>query len=321
MNKYTVPIILVALVVAFAGVGYIGLGGTGNPIFSWQDEPIIRISPGSDESEHVEYPSVYSLGEARGLLYSAYGDDQRWRIKLAVAQTGHNFVRQGNIFDESKLPFKGAYAFPFVNVSSRNGKAVFNLYFSAADGDEPSRYTAVYHAFSDNGLSWSAPEKLLADNALDPVVVTSNGKALIVYSSVINGTNVIRSAVLLTANTAQDIRTVYSAPSGFYTMGAVTIDNKPVLILETEKNWIALCFNASGDLTQVSTSPLLEFEKGTGILWDRLKYGMSFHEASSPPAFYYNGIAGHGVPVGGQIGIGTYDPHALASKLDMAGCK
>lgn len=321
MSKYAVPIILMALMTTFAGVAYIGAHGNGSQIFSWQDEPILRIHPASDESEHVEYPSVYNLGEAKGLLYSAYGDDHRWRIKLAVAQNGHAFVKQGNIFDESKLPFKGAYAFPFVNVSSRNGKPVFDLYFSAADGDELSRYTAVYHSVSDNGLSWSLPEQLLVDNALDPVVVTSNGKARIVYSSVINGTNVIRSAALSLADSAQEIRTVYSSPSGFYTVGAVTIDNKPVLILETEKNWIALCFNASGSLSQISSRPLLEFKRGSDVLWNRLKYGMYFHEDRSPPEFYYNGIPGHGVSVGGQIGVGTYDPRALANMLDMASCQ
>ncbi|GAB7533050.1 hypothetical protein PS3A_54660 [Pseudomonas sp. 3A(2025)] len=321
MKKYSIPVILAMSVMAAIGLGYFWQGGERDNIFTWQVEPVIRIQPASDESLHVEYPTVYSLGEGKGLLYSAYGDDGRWRIKLAVATAGDDFVKQGNIFDEAKLPFKGGYAFPFVYPSTVNGKTVLNLYFSAADGDDSSRYTAIYHAVSDTGLTWSAPEKLLSDNALDPVVLTLNGQDVIVYTSVVEGANVIRSAALPSAGKAGDIHTVYSSASGFYTLGAIKSGGHPILILETEKDWVALCFNASGQLVQSSKSALLEFKKDKGSLWNGLKYGMYFVSESSPPHVYYNGITGYGAPVGGQVGVGTYDPEKLASKLNTAQCQ
>lgn len=321
MKKYGITVILVMSVMAAIGLGYSWLGGGQDKIFTWQAEPVIRVQPASDESLHVEYPTVYNLGEGKGLLYSAYGDDGRWRIKLAVATTGYDFVKQGNIFDEAKLPFKGGYAFPFVYPSKVNGKTVLNLYFSAADSDDPSRYTAIYHAVSDTGLIWSTPEKLLSDNALDPVVLTLNGQNIIVYTSVVEGTNVIRSAVLQSAGKAGDIHTVYSSASGFYTVGAIKSGGHPILILETDKDWVALCFNASGRLVQSSESPLLEYKKDKDSLWNGLKYGMYFVPESSPPHVYYNGITGHGTPEGGQVGVGTYDPEKLASKLNTAQCQ
>lgn len=321
MKNYSIPVMLAVSVITAIGLGYIWQGVEREKVFSWQAEPVIRIQPASDESRHVEYPTVYNMGEAKGLLYSAYGDDGRWRIKQAVAKTGHEFVKQGNIFDEAKLPFKGGYAFPFVYTSRVGGKPVFNLYFSAAEGDESSRYTAIYHAVSDNGLTWSTPEKLLTDNALDPVVLTLKGQSIIVYSSVIEGTNVIRSAVLQSAGKAGEIHTLYSSASGFYTMGTIQVGKHPMLILETHKDWIALCFNASGHLVQASESALLEFKSDKDALWSALKYGMYFSQESSPPEIYYNGITGHGAPVGGQVGVGTYDPQKLANKLNSAQCQ
>lgn len=321
MARFNRPVLFIVSVMALVGLGFMWLAAERVRIFSWQASPIIRIEPASDESMHVEYPTVYRMGNSKGMLYSAYGDDGRWRIKLAVASTGQDFIKQGNIFDEAALPFKGGYAFPFVSVATVEGKTLFNLYFSAADGDRPDRYTAIYHSVSNNGTTWSAPERLVVDNALDPVVLTRNGKDMIVYTSVAEGVNVIRSAVLESAATAGKSQTVYSSASGFYTLGTLMVDQQPVLIVETAKDWMVMCFNGAGQLVPISKKPLVEFDKEKQGVWDSLKYGMHFFQQGSPANVYYNGITAHGAPMGGQVGVGTYDPELLADQLDTALCR
>lgn len=290
-------------------------------VFLWGAEPIIRIQPESEESKHVEYPSVFMVDGRRFMLYSAYGDDNRWRIKLAVAEAGSDFVRQGNIFDESKLPFEGAYAFPFVMVSNQGEMPLYHLYFSAADHRQrKSEYSAIYYSVSRNGLTWSSPKKILADNALDPIVITRGGKNFIVYSSLVNNTNVINSAELHAADAVGKVRTVYASASGFYTLGYVTISERPIIILETRDEWTALCFNLSGYLADVSEWPLFQIYKGGDLKWDGLKYGMHFTDTAGRPEIYYNGISAHGAEVGGQIGMGTYDLLTIAKSLNTTPC-
>ncbi|MFD2301460.1 hypothetical protein QRO11_18700 [Paracidovorax citrulli] len=295
----------------------------GHPeVFTWAKTPVIETRPYSEESLHVEYPTVFMVGERKFMLYSAYGDDGRWRIKLAIAEEGNNFVGQGNIFDESSLPFHGAYAFPFVMVSGSGEGAVYHLYFSAADGKERSKYSAIYHSSSRDGAQWAKPGKLLSDGALDPVVMEDRGgKKFIIYTTSFKSKNFIKMADLPAPNVAGKKRVLYSSPTGFYTLGKLTVSGKPMVVVETGEDWMAMCFAPNGQLVKSSIRPLLRLRNGESSQWDGLKYGMYFTDASGNPEIFYNGIRGRGVESGGQIGAGTYDVTAIAKTLDTAACQ
>ncbi|MCU1737664.1 MULTISPECIES: hypothetical protein [unclassified Pseudomonas] len=310
-----------AVFVAVAGLGYAWQKNLlQGDVFDWGREPLIRTQPASEESLHVEYPTVYNVSDGTAMLYSAYGDDHRWRIKLALAQTATDYVKQGNIFDENKLPFKGGYAFPFVRNTRVDGATVFELYFSAVEDGEPT-YSAIYRATSADGLHWDVPKKLMSDKALDPLVIKQNGREIILYTSTLDGENVIQSAELKADGSVGPVHTVFNPHSGLYTLGVVHVDNKPVLVVETEHNWEALCFNTSGDLISASQEPIFNFKETTEKAWDGLKYGMYFFEGAATPTLYYNGIEAHGAEQGGQIGVGSYDPDSLASRLNLAQCQ
>ena len=306
--------------VAVAGFGYAWKNNLlqGN-VFDWGSEPIIKIQPSSEDSMHVEYPSVYKVGDATALMYSGYGDDHRWRIKLATSQSGGDFIKQGNIFDEKKLPFKGGYAFPFVRKASVAGTPFYEMYFSVTE-DGASNYSAIYRSTSANGLSWGAPKKLIGESALDPIVFNQNGQDIILYTASIDGSNVIKAASLNVDGTAGPSRIVYSPDGGLYTLGVVHVNDKSVIFVETEMSWEAMCFGASGNLIAASAEPVFQFKESTEQKWDGLKYGMYFFEDANAPAIYYNGIEAHGVEQGGQIGVGSYKLDNLSRKLKTVNC-
>jgi len=320
-SKSRAVILASAAVVAVAGLGYawknnLLFGG----VFNWSSEPVVRVQPGSEDSLHVEYPSVFKVGDANAMLYSGYGDDHRWRIKLATAQNDTDYVKQGNIFDEKLLPFKGAYAFPFVRKNLVNGATRYELFFSVTE-DGSASYSAIYRSTSTNGLRWETPKKLLGDSALDPVVFKHNGRDTIVYTSTVNGNNTIKAAELKADGGVGPSTVVLNPDSGIYTLGVVHVNDKPVLFVETPNSWDAYCFNASDKLVAASQEPVFTFKDNTGKAWDGLKYGMYFFEEADSPTIYYNGIEAHGVEQGGQIGVASYDAGNLTSKLNLTQCQ
>lgn len=290
-------------------------------VFSWEKDPVVEIRSHSEESLHVEYPTVFMVGSRKFMLYSAYGDDGRWRLKLAIAEEDNDFVGQGNIFDESSLPFRGGYAFPFVTVAESGGDTVYHLYFSAADGNDRSKYSAIYHSFSHDGIKWDKPKKLLSDGALDPLVIDRGGKKFILYTTSEKNKNFIKMAELRAPDVAGKTRVLYSSPAGFYTLGNLTVRGKPMVVVETSKDWVAMCFAPDGQLVKSSKKPLLRLGKGESSRWDGLRYGMFFTEASGISEIFYNGIRGHGVESGGQIGAGTYDITAVAKTMNTGVCQ
>lgn len=308
-------------VVAVAGLGYAWKNNLlSGGVFDWGSEPVVRIQPASEDSLHVEYPSVFKVGDVNAMLYSGYGDDHRWRIKLATAQNDTDYIKQGNIFDEKLLPFKGAYAFPFVRKNLVNGATAYELYFSATE-DGASSYSAIYRSTSTNGLRWEMPKKLLSDSAIDPVVLKHDGRDLILYTSVVDGDNMVKSAELKADGSVGPSTTVLNPDSGIYTLGVVHVNDKPVLFVETPDSWDAYCLNASNSLVAASHEPVFVFKENAEKKWDGLKYGMYFFEEADSPTVYYNGIEAHGVEQGGQIGVANYDVGELTSKLDLSQCQ
>lgn len=85
----------------------------GHPeVFTWAKTPVIETRPYSEESLHVEYPTVFMVGERKFMLYSAYGDDGRWRIKLAIAEEGNNLSGREIFSMNHRCLFMGPTLFP-----------------------------------------------------------------------------------------------------------------------------------------------------------------------------------------------------------------
>ncbi|MDH0896696.1 MULTISPECIES: hypothetical protein [unclassified Pseudomonas] len=289
--------------------------------FKWGDFPIIPIQPSSEESLHVEYPSVYLTSSGVKLLYSAYGDDHRWRLKLATSSDdGNSFTKQGNIFSEKELSFEGNYAFPFVREVQTNDSKLYELYFAASD-DGTGQYSALYRSRSINGLDWSAPEKFLAGNALDPIVLQQGGKDYIIFTARHGDDNVVMKSEIGQNGNAGVPSIIYTPSVGLYTLGLLKLNGKNIVVVENERSWTATCFGSGGTLLDSLGEPVASFYKKSNKKWDSLKYGMDFVDIGETHRIYYNGIEDHGVETGGQIGTGTYDPSMIAERLNLQNCQ
>ncbi|MFJ4443742.1 hypothetical protein ACIPZ8_16845 [Pseudomonas sp. NPDC089422] len=307
------------LALAAAGLGVAYKSGAFNQgPFDWMSEPVIKLQPGSQDSLHVEYPSVYAAGSTHYMLYSAYGDDRRWRIEMATTSDGETFVKQGNIFDESKLAFAGGYAFPFVrNVASEKSSS-YEMYFAAGDSIT-SGYTGIYKSTSANGFAWGAPERIIQESGLDPIVISEGDRETLLYTVASGDLNVIKAVELNKDGKPLQSRVVYTPQQGIYTLGLLHWQEIPIVIVEAADTWLPLCFNASGELAAIPGEPILRTNLEGDTSWDRLKYGMFFSETNSK--VYYNGIEGHGFEQGGQIGVATYKPAKLFQNMDFSSCR
>lgn len=208
-----------ALLVSACGGGGAGTQSAQNPsnfdALYFNETPVIAVVPQiSEESFHVEYPTMYRVGRGFAMLYSAIGDDFRWRIKLAYSSDGVNWVGWGNIFDESVIPFDRRYAFPYVTM---NSSGVFEAYFAV----EPSgglTYTEMWKSTSSDGFLWSAPQLQFSDNmVLDPVVLDSGRRIL--YTSRNNLNQDVVKQRVLGAQGWGPVQVVYAPLSGIYTLG------------------------------------------------------------------------------------------------------
>lgn len=317
--KQNSKVVVCVLAVAVVGLGISYKSGIFNQgPFDWGDEPVIKLQPVGQDSLHVEYPSVYSTGSANYMLYSAYGDDHRWRIEMATTTDGKNFVKQGNIFDESKLGFAGGYAFPFVKNVALDNSNIFELYFSAGD-TIATGYTGIYKSVSTDGFSWGAPQRLIQESGLDPVVVSQGGEDTLLYTVAQGGMNVIKAVELNGDGKPLQSKVAYIPQQGIYTLGLLHWQEIPIVIVEASDTWQPLCFAASGELVAIPGEPILKTNLEGDTAWDRLKYGMYFSEADSK--VYYNGIEGHGFEQGGQIGVAKYNPVKLFKNMDFSACR
>ncbi|MDJ0694074.1 hypothetical protein [Mastigocoleus sp. MO_188.B34] len=133
--------------------------------------PILGLIPDSEESRHVEYPSVIKVDEEYLMYYSAYGDDQKWRIFLATSDDGSNFERHGWVFDVKNLPknCQGNQAFPFV-VQDQTKSNSFLMYFSCAF-KRAKPYDNILWASSPDGKTWKYGGVAIEGAGLDPLVM------------------------------------------------------------------------------------------------------------------------------------------------------
>ena len=184
--KHKIPhYLLVVLLAAFLqACGGGGSSGENNPgmsaaNFSFDEDPVVAVLPEiSEEAFHVEYPTVYKVDGGFGMLYSAIGNDYRWRIKSAYSIDGKIWQRWGGIFNESTIPFGHRYAFPYVIKNTQNG---YEAYF-AVEPNSNGTYQQLWKSYSTDGLQWGSPVFQFSDNmVIDPVVL--GGGATILYTS------------------------------------------------------------------------------------------------------------------------------------------
>lgn len=285
--------------------------------------PIVTLLPSpSEESIHVEYPTVYEAGGQQVMGYSAFGDDRRWRIKSATLQNDI-WIRQGNLFNEKLLAFTGNYAFPFVQRLASTEPYRYALFFSA--GIKPGEpYTSLWRSFSRDGVTWQLPSKLLEDKLiLDPVITRRRGREVVIYTSKDRGRDVVRMA---TISRGRPI-TIYQSKQpavGLYTMGLVTLNGKQIIFIETgfpgHIDWVATCFDAQDRLIPAAADSLASYPK-KGDRWDSLRYGLYFYDTAGRELnLYYNGIAGVSAEFGGQIGHSKVDRGTLERLVLAQNC-
>lgn len=294
------------------------------PIVYEEREPILALLPSpSEESLHVEYPVVYGKNGGTMLLYAAYGDDRRWRIKLAT-KSDKAWLRQGRIFDESLLDFEGNYAFPYVveNVGSIAERYV--LYFSASKNmTEP--YTMLLRSISRDGVAWSAPVKVLEDEIiLDPVVEHAKSGDSVTYTSRQNGGDVIRQANIPYGKS----RIVYrpqGSVMGIYTIGSLKLKGRTVYVLEQGRkkrvDWSISCVGSNGEFVNIHDGPVAVFSRGDQA-WNTIRYGQYFiDENSQNIGMYFNGILSSGAEKGGQIGYAVLSREAFEKNISIEKCQ
>ncbi len=314
--------------VPFAALGHLPdpllVNETPSPVLS------VRQSP-SEETLHVEYPTVFHRGGENVMFYSAFGDDRRWRIKEAVSANSIAWIRYGNLFDETKLPFAGNYAFPFVTQQSEGGP--YDLYFSVQASRDRS-YDQLWRSQSADGLHWSPPALFLEDNLiLDPVVIKRDGRLIVLYTSKEDHGPAIKMAWAFDSGGARlnAPKSIYvpnansvSVEVGLYTLGVIPIGTTNVIVaeegLQSRVDWVALCFADNQSLKAVVPEAIASFPQ-LEEQWDALKYGPFFTAAADGTVkAYFNGIRGLGVESGGQIGYAEVNLQHLREEVAAASC-
>ncbi|MFC6448001.1 D-glucuronyl C5-epimerase family protein [Shinella zoogloeoides] len=296
--------------------------------FEWIDEatPVLDLVPNSQESRHVEYPSVITTPDGKRILYSAIGEDGRWRIYLATSQMGENWTRQGQIFDDGTLPFTGNYAFPNVIAFEENGARRYTMVFAAASKASVT-YDTLYLSHSSDGAQWSAPQAVLRDLlVLDPLLMRHPDGGFEVFYVVNEGSvQAIMSARSPDGTQWTAANSVWAsrgaAKAGIYTIGGVVHKDVQLFLLEEmiadERHvWNAYCRDFTGAFIKLPGNPLHIDASGND---SPMLYGMAFENNTELGYVYYNEISALGAETGGVIRKSRVEPDELGT-LDLQTC-
>lgn len=151
-----------------------------------QSKPILTVEKRWGESRSISNPSVITINGKQFMFYSGVGDDNRWRIFLSTSDDGSTWERQGQIFNDSSLPFKGDYSFPEIVAQQKNGKISYLMFFTAASGPG-EEMNQVFMAKSNDAWTWKLEQLVIKDNAIDPYVIISDSQYELYYIN--NGTS------------------------------------------------------------------------------------------------------------------------------------
>lgn len=261
------------------------------------DPPVLPVEPGAD-SVHVEYPGVWTDGEELRALYSAYGDDGRWRIRAATSSDdGVTWDRTGTAIEPSDLGYYGA-AFPDVVVDDTTGDLV--VVFSAAD--DVAGYDDVVVVTGPDGDHLGDPVVVAPVGGLDPAIWEDDG----VYH--VSFTEVIGAGVAIEHYTSADTTTwtreepLLETGTSIYTQNTFMLSDVRVWALNVsygavrgrESVWLFCQDVDAGTLVplvdgEIDVSDLLQ------PVWNQFKYGFEIDPSSTVDGdtevvAFYNGI-------------------------------
>ncbi|KUK65916.1 MAG: Putative D-glucuronyl C5-epimerase (Heparin/heparansulfate:glucuronic acid C5 epimerase) [Desulfotomaculum sp. 46_80] len=285
-------------------------------------QPVLNILPKTDQSRHVEYPSVIKIRDQYFMYYCAYGDDERWRLFTATSSDGLNWTRQGRL---KALPsyLNGNLAFPYVVADRKKGG--YLMYFSASERTGKP-YNKICWARSSDGLNWKYGGVAVNDSGLKPLVLfkprggyemffvkSENGKFELIYTTSPDGIHWDNETVILE---------FLSKQRGMYTVSGMYFEDRLMIFLESttpcRRHDMLLYVGKDGkDLKPVKENPVI-VGRDWENRWDNIRYGYNFVKDGDKYVTYYNGIPKKGDESGGQIGRAEIDVRLLKKYVSEA---
>ncbi|MFT9849645.1 D-glucuronyl C5-epimerase family protein [Aneurinibacillus sp. REN35] len=284
--------------------------------------PIVSISPQSEGSKHVEYPSVIKIDGIYYLYYCAYGEDMRWRIHLATSSDGIKWVKQGRIFNEGNLPFQGNYSFPFVmeNKQTKNPSKRYLMYFSAGKYFAKP-YDRLYLAYSPDGIKWKVEKQVLEDMILDPFIIQEQGLLEMYYSTIVENQIIIKRRTSKdgeewTDSSSLVVKNILQG-DGYYTIGGVKIKESNILFIEgnnKNQHYIDMYKISGEEIIPYKNNPIY-IDRDWTKEWNAIHYGLNIVQDNNKYLIFYNGISQLGVE-GGQIGKAELNSQLIEQYLE-----
>lgn len=284
-------------------------------------DPVVPIQPGA-ESIHVEYPSVLEFEDEALMLYSAYGDDRRWRLMIAEStDDGVTWHDRRPLFTDQESGATNA-AFPDVIRDDATGEYVLTF---SADLDGDARYDSIMTTRGPDPRSFPPPRAAADVGGLDPTLWFEDGQLYLAYAlSGDEGTTTLREHEVAADLSLRAERVLLSSePLGrvFYTTERIEIGDRVMWIvdgsLDQRLSWWIYCVDPTTRSLIRSASPEIRFTDRTVDTWDEHRYGLEILTGSDELVVYYNGIDLGNGEGNGMIGRATIDPNAL---IEQAGC-
>lgn len=297
------------------------------PLFvDHRENPVLGLRPG-EESVSVEYPALIEKDGMWYMFYSAYGDDKRWRILLAVSSDhGATWRREGNVFSEANLGIRGNYAFPAIIEDRPRHR--YLMYFSADVGNS-GKYERILVASSPTLYGWKLLGPVAEVGGLRPVVWQSGADIKVLFAVVLGATQDLMLMTSRDGTTFTRPRIVYSTyavdGSGLYTAARLPLPGYDLFALNTtfdkdRRDTLLLCEQNDGRLTEALDAPI-DTERPTPDRWDQFRYGMTFLRDGERIRMFYNGIKHDGTDGAGLIGEARVDLGMLATLAVSPACK
>ena len=252
-------------------------------------DPVLTIEPGLD-SVHVEYPGIVQSNGRLLMLYSAFGDDDRWRIRLAdSSDQGYTWTRDGTVIDGAEFGY-GAVAFPDILAMSEDDGYVVAF---SADTDGEVGYDSVMVSVGSSIEALSTPEVAVAVGGLDPALWRDGDELHMSFTLVGESRTTIEHYVSADGRDWTRRSPLYSGDLSIYTQNTFILDETRVWIMNiNQQRRSAVLFCRSSDtneLTAISNSEIAATDEREAI-WNQYRYGHEVVLLESELVVFYNGI-------------------------------
>lgn len=140
----------------------------------------LTVMGNAGELREIASPYVIKVDNMFFMFYGGIGLDNRWRIYQATSKDGINWVKQGLIFEDAKLPFDGDYYYPYIVKQNNSENNMYYMYFSARN--KLNEETNIYVAQSSNGWTWQLLDSVINVSGTSHYISTDiNGKYELYY--------------------------------------------------------------------------------------------------------------------------------------------